>query len=335
MKVIVLWQCVSLVYTAAALLADQYLAHIPATATLSVYIALLLATSSYTYTSSTSTSSIAAADTIATCLNITAYAYTSIVSAQVIDCANIPTVIIITYLIYNTHYKHTQITAATIATSGIVITAVADQNYSSSLGDIIVLAAAILTAISSILQDNIVKHQHDPLDIYRLSLGLCNQIARWGTVFATLQLVYTGELATILQTNTIQSSLLMPLLAFALLKSIFYIAVPILLYQSNAATMSISLLSSDVYTFIAATVWMDFQCNALYVFGMVMAMSGILLFYCDNLEFILRPARRIKSWIENIFKRTQPAPTSNLELNSIQESHVAFTVEEPAEPEAG
>ena len=135
---------------------------------------------------------LAVIDVEANFLIVKAYQYTSITSVQLLDCFTIPCVMALSYRLLGSRYGALHYVGALVCLAGLVLIVIADSETTrgedgaggqqrSALGDGLVLAAAILYAVSNVGQEYFVKHRS--ITEYLGMLGF------WGSIVSGLQSV--------------------------------------------------------------------------------------------------------------------------------------------------
>ncbi|CAE8606459.1 unnamed protein product, partial [Polarella glacialis] len=191
-------------------------------------------------------------DVQANYLVVMAYRYTSVASVMLLDCFTIPCVMVFSHLAIRACYTKGHVLSCLVCIFGLMLTVVSDSLFKSSesgglepplskpwLGDLLVLAGAVLYAFSNVQQELILKAGTSRFE----ALGM---LGLWGSAISCIQagLLEGQEVAQI--TWSLQSVLC--LLGFQLCLFGMYVLTSVFLVSADAALFNLSLLTSDVYS---------------------------------------------------------------------------------------
>ncbi|KAG2726120.1 hypothetical protein I3760_01G098300 [Carya illinoinensis] len=194
-------------------------------------------------------------DVEANFLVVKAYQYTSLTSVMLLDCWSIPSVMVLTWIFLKTKYRFRKIVGVVVCVAGLVVVIFSDVHAGDRAGgsnprkgDSLVIAGAILYAISNVSEEFLVKHA-DRVELMAL-LGL------FGAIISAIQI-------SILERNE--------------LKSIQWSVGAI-----NGSTMlNLSLLTSDMWSVLIRIFaynekvdWMYFVAFAAVTAGLVIYSGG-------------------------------------------------------------
>jgi solute carrier family 35 protein F1/2 len=223
---------------------------------------------------------IAAIDLEANYLIVLAYRSTTITSVMLLDCATIPSVMLLSRLLLNAKYTRLHAIGVGICVAGLACTVASDrlcngrdaeqeaERQNAIWGDLLTLAGATLYAVSNTFQEACVK-QHGRSEF----LG---SIGMFGGLFGTLQ---TAALEGPLIAHASWAGEDLALLAaFTLCLVAFYSLTSIFMQEGDATLFTLSLLTSDAFAFAyAGFVLRQHFCGA-YCVGFAVTIAGVLVF---------------------------------------------------------
>ncbi|XP_072899751.1 solute carrier family 35 member F2-like isoform X3 [Hemitrygon akajei] len=177
---------------------------------------------------------------------VKAYQYTTLTSVQLLDCFVIPVVMVLSWFILHSRYKAVHFVAVLMSLLGVGIMVCADflsskdqrTGINKLLGDLLVLAGAILYGISNVCEEFIVKNFSR--EEFLGMLGL----------FATL---FSGIQLGILEHNEIANinwnwQIVLLFSSFAACMFGWYSFLPIVMKLSNATSVNLAILTADLYS---------------------------------------------------------------------------------------
>jgi len=192
---------------------------------------------------------------------------------MLLDCATIPMVMILSFFVLKTRYKIYHYIGAILSIGGLIVLVFSDTQDSPEaksiwFGDLLVIAASALYAISNVAQEKIIKEYSQAE--YLGMIGLFGSLAN----FTQLMILERSELFQIKWSVPI----VFLLLGFALCLFSFYSLVPLMLRLSSATFLNISLLSSDILAIVAAIFLFDRVPSVLYFIAYVIVMLGVIIY---------------------------------------------------------
>ncbi|EGT48417.1 hypothetical protein CAEBREN_01021 [Caenorhabditis brenneri] len=212
---------------------------------------------------------------------VMAYQYTNLTSVQLLDCATIPAVLLLSWLFLSVRYLASHILGVTICLIGIACVIWADALGAKGLeggservfGDILCLAAALLYAVCNVAEEFLVK-QHSRTE-YLGMVGLfgCIVSGVQTAIFeqeALSKIVWTGETVSFFA-----------LFAFSMF--IFYSLVTVVLQKTSALMFNLSTLTADFYSllfgiFLFKDTKFSFQFHYLYFVSFIICIIGSVVY---------------------------------------------------------
>ncbi|NXN84049.1 S35F2 protein, partial [Bombycilla garrulus] len=222
---------------------------------------------------------LALADIEANYLIVKAYQYTTLTSVQLLDCFGIPILMALSWFLLGARYKLIHFIAVAICLLGVGTMVGADilagrQESEGSdvvIGDVLVLLAASLYAISNVGEEYIVKN------LSRVEfLGM---VGLFGTIISGLQLALV-EHKDIMR---IQWNWKIALLfsGFALCMFGLYSFMPVVIKVTSATSVNLGILTSDLYSLFLGLFLFQYKFSGLYIVSFVTIMVGFTL-YCST-----------------------------------------------------
>lgn len=251
-------------------------------------------------------------DVEANYLAVKAYQYTAITSVMLLDCWTIPCVLVLTWLVLGTRYERYHFVGVAICVAGLVMVIFSDvhaQDRSSGgsnvlLGDILVLGASMLYAVSNVSEEFVVK-KVDQVEFLA-------HVGFFGAIISACQLVVL-ELDEVKAIHWNVSSIA-PFVGFALSCFGFSSLVPWLLQISGSAMLNLSLLTSDMWAVAVRALGFHESVDSLYFVAFALVAAGLLVYTLSG----------------------EPSPSSEGILAAPRKKYTQIDqVEKPAEPSAG
>nr|XP_030126175.3 solute carrier family 35 member F2 [Taeniopygia guttata] len=219
------------------------------------------------------------ADVEANYMIVKAYQYTTLTSVQLLDCFGIPLMMALSWFILRARYRLIHFVAVGICLLGVGTMVGADilsgrqegEGSDVVIGDVLVLLAASLYAISNVSEEYIVKN------LSRVEfLGM---VGLYGTIISGLQLAIV-EHKDIMK---IQWNWKIALLftAFALCMFGLYSFMPVVIKVTSATSVNLAILTSDLYSFFLGLFLFLYKFSGLYIVSFVIIMVGFTL-YCST-----------------------------------------------------
>jgi len=204
---------------------------------------------------------------------VKAYSMTSMLSAMLLDCWSIPTVVFLSYWFLHARYRVIHYGGVLVCVVGVAVLVISDINLeqlapSILLGDLLCVLGATLYGISNALEQSVAE-KHALSEV----LG---QLGLYGSVIslAQLLLIERHEFYN-LQWRPIDVAVL---LGFNVCSFLLYSLAPVLFRMAGATFYNLSLLTSDVYGLIFGILLFKAHITVWYPFAYVWIISGILLF---------------------------------------------------------
>lgn len=211
-------------------------------------------------------------------LAILSFSYLNVILVISLYCLTTPIVMILSFFILHTRFRWNHYVGSCLAIGGILFlflvkSALHEENPGNVvIGSIIGASAAILFAISNVLQEYI-SVQFDSIE-YLASLGAA------GVCFALIQtalsdcFMATGNFSA--SQFTLPTTLLV--LAFALAMLIFYSLTPLFLSKHSAVILNLSLISSAVVTLIISLGVFSFSIDWKFILSFSLIIIGLVLY---------------------------------------------------------
>ncbi|XP_061636831.1 solute carrier family 35 member F2-like isoform X1 [Phyllopteryx taeniolatus] len=230
---------------------------------------------------------------------VTAYRYTTLTSVQLLDCFVIPVVMFLSWWLLKTRYRPVHYAAVCVCLLGVGamvgadLLAGRDQGSASNvlLGDGLVLLSGVLYGLSNVWQEYAVKN--------RSRLEFLGMLGLFGTIISTAQMSVlelrqisairwswqVGECHTTarfvgfgLETlpRLLRSALLFG--AFACCMLALYSLMPVVVKESSAAAVNLSMLTADVFAIFCGIFIFRYSFSGLYVVSLVAIFIGFITF---------------------------------------------------------
>ncbi|NXM92047.1 S35F2 protein, partial [Oenanthe oenanthe] len=222
---------------------------------------------------------LALADVEANYVIVKAYQYTTLTSVQLLDCFGIPVLMALSWFLLGARYKLIHFIAVAICLLGVATMVGADilsgrpegEGSDVVIGDLLVLLAASLYAISNVGEEYIVKN------LSRVEfLGM---VGLFGTIISGLQLAIVEHKDLM----RIQWSWKIALLfmGFALCMFGLYSFMPVVIKVTSATSVNLGILTSDLYSLFLGLFLFKYKFSGLYIVSFVVIMVGFTL-YCST-----------------------------------------------------
>ena len=218
-------------------------------------------------------------DVEANYLVVTAYQHTSVASVMLLDCFTIPSAMLLSRLMMGARYTGWHVVACAVCVTGLVLVVLADRRESTRadaeggtalFGDLLVLVAAMLYALSNVQQEQILKGGCRRAE----ALGM---LGAWGTAISCAQAacLEVGALRAVVWNPRI------PLLILGYQASLFgmYVLTSVFLMEGDAALFNLSLLTSDVYAVLYTWRVQHGRVTWLYGAAFSVTLSGLALYH--------------------------------------------------------
>ncbi|NXM15164.1 S35F2 protein, partial [Ploceus nigricollis] len=217
---------------------------------------------------------------------VKAYQYTTLTSVQLLDCFEIPLLMALSWFILRARYRLIHFVAVAVCLLGVGTMVGADilsgrqegEGSDVVIGDVLVLLAASLYAISNVSEEYIVKN------LSRVEfLGM---VGLFGTIISGLQLAIVEHK----EIMKIQWNWKIALLftAFALCMFGLYSFMPLVIKVTSATSVNLAILTSDLYSLFLGLFLFLYKFSGLYILSFVIIMVGFTL-YCSTPTWTAEP----------------------------------------------
>ena len=219
---------------------------------------------------------IAIIDVEANYCTVLAYQYTTLTSVQLLDCAGIPLVMVLSLALLGTRYALTHYGGATVCLGGLALVIWADASVQARpdnpapnppLGDGLCVVGAVLYAFSNVAEEFAVK-RFSKVEFLAM-LGL------FGALVSGIQ-------TAVVERDALRNTMLSPaawggMVGYALCLFGMYALVPLLVANSSAALLNLSLLTADVYSLLIGLALFHLRFSPLYLAGFSVVLAGVIV----------------------------------------------------------
>jgi solute carrier family 35 protein F1/2 len=228
---------------------------------------------------------LAATDVEGNFLVVSAFKYTNLLSVQLLDCAAVPIVMILSKVLLATRFTNRAIAGATICIAGLVglvlTDAFGDPNFDNGgidgsqawKGDLLVIFGAVCYALSNVLEEKMVRSRSITELLFRMGL--------LGTIISVVQALALGEFENLIM--VFDGKVAANLAGFTACMFGIYSIVPRLLLRSSATVMNLSYLTSDFWSLLAASVLFSLRFNALFFVCFAVIILGIIIYHSEEI----------------------------------------------------
>ncbi|KAK4475696.1 hypothetical protein MN116_000962 [Schistosoma mekongi] len=262
---------------------------------------------------------------------VSAYAYTSVTSIQLLDCITIPTVVLSSYffLFYRYTWNHyTAIILCLIGATGMVLTdyflqastivfnndnvtkttlnqsATKTQPFTAEqmvFGDFLVIIGAISYGLSNVLQQYLI-----------LKYGIVEFLSCVGLVASIITLIYTALIEKqsismlLLGTNDTFVNLdkiTTCFIGYALSMFTLYSLMPVVLMRSSAVLVNLSLLTADIYAVLMGIFIFYYEFHYLYILCFLVILFGVGLFNIHSPIIVVDSKRRLNRFLISLQRK--------------------------------
>ncbi|XP_075993400.1 solute carrier family 35 member F1 [Genypterus blacodes] len=233
-------------------------------------------------------------------LLLKAYQYTTLSSVQLLDCFVVPVVLLLSWFFLLIRYKPVHFVAMGVCLLGVGCMVGADillgrqegLGERKLLGDLLVLAGATLHGISSVCEEHIVK------SLSRVEfLGM---MGLFGSFFSGIQLAVMEQKELLRVHWDWQIGLLY--VGFSAFMFSLYSFMPVVMKRTSATSISLSVLTSDLYVLFCGLFLFHYKFSGLYLLSFFIIMLGLIL-YSSSSTYVAQDPRVYKQ-----FRNTAPAP---------------------------
>ncbi|BFZ25286.1 hypothetical protein BsWGS_28325 [Bradybaena similaris] len=225
-------------------------------------------------------------DVEANYLVVKAYQYTTVTSVQILDCFSIAAVLVLSRIILHTRYRLTHYVGVAISVLGLgglvgadVITGNTEEDGGGSnvaLGDILVIAGAMLYGVSNVAQEFVVKS-------YSRSEFL-GMLGVFSTLVSGIQVIVL-ERQELSRVEFSSYKVILPWIAFVIFLFAMYACMSHVIQKTSATVTNISILSSDFYSLILGIFIFHYQFHVLYLVAFAVVIVGVAIYSFRPTDF--------------------------------------------------
>ncbi|XP_043461835.1 solute carrier family 35 member F1-like isoform X2 [Leptopilina heterotoma] len=217
-------------------------------------------------------------DVEANTLITSSHRFTSLASIQLLDCVAIPVALALSCLVLGVRYRMVHIVGVSICLMGVgcLVWAGIDEEKDPAstgknqlVGDMLCLGGAVLFSVITVLQELAVK----TVDIIEY-LGM---IGFFGTILSCTQV---GVLER-LQLETFRWDDILTviyLVVYSITQFVFYSLIPVILYESGATALQLSLLTADFFNVLFGILIHRYKFHTLYFLSYMLTMMGVYIY---------------------------------------------------------
>ncbi|XP_069091473.1 solute carrier family 35 member F1 isoform X2 [Pleurodeles waltl] len=255
-------------------------------------------------------------------LVVKSYQYTNLTSIQLLSCFIIPVVILLSWFFLLVRYKAVHCIGVVVCILGIGCLAGADvlvgrqlgtgeylfPGENKLLGDLFVLAGATLYGISNVCEEYIVRN------LSRVEfLGM---IGLFGSFFSGIQLAIMEHKELLKVPWDWQIGLLY--VGFSACMFGLYSFMPVVIKKTSATSVSLSLLTADLYSLFCGLFLFHYTFSGLYLLSFFTIVVGLVL-YSSTSTYIAQDPRVYKQF------RNPSGPAVDLPASGQLEPSVTYT----------
>ncbi|PAA50847.1 hypothetical protein BOX15_Mlig020750g1, partial [Macrostomum lignano] len=222
-------------------------------------------------------------DVEANFLVVKAYAYTSVTSVQLLDCASIPVALISSWFLLGARFKachYVGVAACVLGAGGMALADVlAAQHAGDSappaplLGDALVLAGGALYGLSNVWQEHLVRRYERLL--YIGCVGILGALVG-GVQLLLLERRELGHLlAGRLAPGASPAAAIGAAVGFALCMYALYSLMPVAMTTGSAVLVNLSLLTADLYALFVGVYLFGYSFHPLYFVSYAAILLGL------------------------------------------------------------
>lgn len=220
---------------------------------------------------------LALVDVEANFLLILSHQYTTLTSIQLLDCVSIPAALALSCIFLKVRYKIVHIIGVSVCLMGVGCLVWADVEDGRSLsggknqllGDMLCLSGAIMFALVTVVQELVVK----TLDWVEY-LGMMGLL---GSIYSILQTAIL-ERHTVLSVPWSNWQVVALLIGFGLAQFIFHVVAPVMLRETGATALQLSLLTADFYWLMLNVALLQYKFHALYFLSFTLTATGVMFY---------------------------------------------------------
>ncbi|CAG2211949.1 SLC35F1_2 [Mytilus edulis] len=222
---------------------------------------------------------ISLADVEANYLVVKAYSYTTVTSVQLLDCFSIVTVLLLSYFVLRVRYHFVNGVGVVTCFLGLIALVLTDSltgnnkdNDGASnkvLGDIFCAGGAFLYGVSNVAEEFVVKN-FDRTEFLAM-LGLFGSLIN-GVQFAVFE---RHEVESV---DFYSAEIVICFVGFTICQFALYTCMTIVIQQTSATTVNISLLTADFYTLLLGLFLFKYQFHGLYFGSFAVILIGVAIY---------------------------------------------------------
>ncbi|XP_058788815.1 solute carrier family 35 member F2-like isoform X2 [Phymastichus coffea] len=217
-------------------------------------------------------------DVEANTLITASHQFTSLASIQLLDCVAIPVALALSCLVLGVRYRMVHIVGVSVCLMGVgclVWAGIEDNKDPASagknqlVGDMLCLGGAVLFSIITVLQELAVKS----IDIIEY-LGM---MGFFGTILCGSQIAVLEKVQ--IESFPFDNVLLMTfLVVYCITQFVFYSLVPVVLYETGATALQLTLLTADIFNILFGMLLHKYKFHTLYFLSYMLTMTGIYIY---------------------------------------------------------
>ncbi|XP_059350825.1 solute carrier family 35 member F2-like [Daphnia carinata] len=218
---------------------------------------------------------LAIADVEANYLVVHAYQYTTLRSAQLLDCFAIPAVLVLSRTVLKVRYQIIHVIGVKVCLVGIfcLVWAIPDENNETAkdrlIGDLMCIGGALLYGIITIAEEYVVK----TIDC----VEFLAMIGLFGSVINGVQLAAL-EHEQVASIDWSEWRVIVLLAAFTLTLFTYYTITPTVMKITSAMAVNLSLLTADFYTLVIGVLLFQFKYDVMYALSYALVVAGVVIF---------------------------------------------------------
>ena len=219
---------------------------------------------------------LAITDFTATFLTVKAYQYTSLVSVQLLDCFSIPTIMVLTYVIFKYKFKRLHYVGVASCIIGVGMLIASDSHKDDTWkGNLLVIAGAFLYGVNNVCLEWLAKF----IGPYKYLGTYC-----WfGLMISCIQMVIL-ERDNLTKAPWDNYMLYLSLIGFVVFLFTFLTVMPIIMVRYSATFANLNLMAADIYSAFAGHFIFSVSFSFLYIIAIFFILGGVLLYTYQNHE---------------------------------------------------
>ncbi|XP_029966009.1 solute carrier family 35 member F1 [Salarias fasciatus] len=225
-------------------------------------------------------------------LVLKSFQFTTLSSVQLLDCFVLPVVLLLSWFFLLVRFKAVHCVGAGLCLLGVGVMVGADVllgrqglGEQQLTGNLLVLGGATLYGISNVCQEFIVKN------LSRVEfLGM---MGLFGSFFSGIQLAIMEHKELLKVSWDWQIGLLY--VGFSAFMFGLYSFMPVVMKRTSAASVNLSLLTSDLYTLFCGLFLFHYRFSSLYLVSLLVILLGLLL-YSSSSTYVVQDPRVYKQF---------------------------------------